>query len=517
MFPSIPFKPYRKQSMKNKLRCLQFCAALTLCAAAVHPAVAGPSDNSLRWASNNMPANLDFYTHNLREGIVLAHQIWDTLVYRNPKTGELEPNLAQSYRVIDDKTLEFTLRRGVKFHNGVEMTADDVVATVQYVTTHPTPQPVSFLARAEKIDDYTVLLHLKEPFPPALEYLANILPIYPKQYYAEVGPEGMGRQPIGTGPYRVTEVVLGNSVKMQAFEDYFAAVKSKPAIQIQEFRRIPEFNTQVLELMTGALDWIWRVPSDTVPRLKSNSALKIQAGQLMRIAFMPMDALGRSGNSPLQDRRVRQAINHAVNREAIRAALMGEGSELINAICSPVQFGCTEEDVVVYDYNPQKAKQLLAEAGYPDGFTVEAYAYRDRPIFEAVMGDLGKVGITLNLNWLQPSTLLKQIGEGKTAFQFHVWGSLSIRDAYASIGYWYDGGDMDYARNPRVLELLKGDAYSLDPETRKAAYREALGIVSKEAYAIPLFNYNLNYAYHKDLVFTPTPDEVPQFFEAAWK
>jgi len=481
------------------------------------PAMAGPADNSLRWASDSMPANLDFYQHTIREGVVLAHQIWDGLLYRSSKTGEIEPNLAESYRFIDDQTIEFKLRRGVKFHNGVELTADDVVATVEYVTTHSTPQSIFFLDGAQKIDDYTVRLHMPEPFPPVLEYIANVLPIYPKQYYAEVGPEGMGRQPIGTGPYRVTEVVLGASVKMEAFDDYFAAVKAKPTIKFQEFRRIPEFNTQAVELMTGALDWIWRVPPDAVPRLKGNAALKVEAGQLMRIAFMPMDAVGRSGASPVQDKRVRQAINHAVDREAIRAALMGEGSQLINVICSPAQFGCVEDDAVVYEYDPAKAKALLAQAGYPQGFSINVYGYRDRTILEAVMGELAKVGIKTNLNWLQASAITKQTGEGKLPFWLQAWGSFSIRDAYASTGYWYGGNDMDHGRHPRVLELLKGDAYSLDPQKRAAAYREALGIISKEAYALPLFSYALNYAYNKKLDFTPTPDETPRFFEARWQ
>jgi len=501
--------------MKKTPNFIALAAALAI--GFTHPASAGPSDNSLRWASDSMPANLDFYQHTVREGIVLAHQIWDGLLYRNHKTGALEPNLAQSYRYIDDKTLEFTLRKGVKFHNGVELTAADVVATVEYVTTHPTPQPLSFLARAEKVDDYTVRLYLKEAFPPALEYLANVLPIYPKQYYAEVGPEGMGRQPIGTGPYRVTEVVLGSSVKLQAFEDYFAAAKPKPTIQFQEFRRIPEFNTQAVELMTGAIDWIWRVPPDAVPRLKNNAALNIEAGQLMRFAFLGMDAIGRSGQTPLQDKRVRQAINHAINRDAIRAALIGEGSQLLNVICSPVQFGCSQDEAVAYDYNPEKARQLLAQAGYPKGFSIDVNAYRDRTIMEAIMGDLAKVGIKVNLNWLQASAIIKMTGEGKNPFWLQAWGSLSIQDSYASTGYWFGGSSMDYARDPRVLRLLQEDAYSLDLETRKAAYRQAQGIISQEAYAVPLFSYTLNYAYHKNLEFTPTPDEIPRFFEAAWK
>jgi len=501
--------------MKRTSGFIALAAALALSFA--QPAISGPKDNSLRWASDSMPANLDFYTHTVREGIVLAHQIWDGLLYRNNTTGELEPNLAQSYRFIDDKTLEFTLRQGVKFHNGTIFTADDVVATVEYVTTHPTPQQVSFLAGAEKVDDYTVRLLLKEPFPPVLEYLANVLLIYPKQYYAEVGPEGMGRQPIGTGPYKVTEIVLGSSVKMEAFADYFAAAKPKPAIKYQEFRRIPEFNTQAVELMTGSLDWIWRVPPDALPRLNRNASLKIEAGQLMRFAFLGMDAIGRSGQTPLQDKRVRQAINHAINREAIRAALIGEGSQLIHTMCSPVQFGCSQDETLAYDYNPEKAKQLLAQAGYPNGFGIDVNGYRDRTVLEAIMGDLAKVGIQLNLNWLQASVVIKQTGEGKNPFWLQAWGSLSIQDAYASTGYWYGGSAMDYARDPRVLALLNGDGYSLDTQKRKAAYQQAQRIIAEEAYAVPLFSYALHYAYHKDLDFTPAPDEIPRFFEATWK
>ncbi|MDB6454533.1 ABC transporter substrate-binding protein [Falsirhodobacter sp. 20TX0035] len=480
------------------------------------PVMAGPSDNSLVWASDSMPSSIDFYTHTIREGIVLGHHIWDTLIYRNNDTNQIEPHLAESFEWIDDTTLEFKLRQGVKFHDGSDFTADDVVGTIDYVTTHTTVQPIFFLEGAEKIDDYTVRLKTKGVFPAVLEYLANVVPIFPSDYYAEVGPDGMSRQPIGTGPYRVTEIVPGESVKMEAFADYFGGVKGKPSIEMLEFRRIAEFNTQAIELMTGNLDWIWRVPPDAVQQFEGQDQLKVESGSTLRVASLNMDAAGRTGDTPLKNVEVRRAISHAINRDGIREALVGAGSETINAACAPAQFGCIDTGVTVYDYDPEKAKAMLAEAGYPDGFAIDFYGYRDRPIVEAIIGDLAAVGIDANLTMLQASAIAQARTEGKTPMWFQAWGSSSILDVSAGPGYWYDGSAVDYARDAETTALLEEGNSVIDPEARKAAYAKALARISDQAYQVPIFTYALNYVYNAKLNFTPVPDETPRFFEATW-
>ncbi|WP_435169824.1 ABC transporter substrate-binding protein [Falsirhodobacter sp. 1013] len=480
------------------------------------PATAGPADNSLVWASDSMPSSIDFYTHTIREGIVLGHHIWDTLIYRNNDTNQIEPHLAESFEWIDDTTLEFKLRHGVKFHDGSDFTADDVVGTIDYVTTHTTVQPIFFLEGAEKIDDYTVRLKTKGIFPAVLEYLANVVPMYPSDYYAEAGPDGMSRKPIGTGPYRVTDIVPGESVKMEAFPDYFGGVKGKPSIQTLEFRRIAEFNTQAIELMTGNLDWIWRVPPDAVQQFEGQDQLKVESGATLRVASLNMDAAGRTGDTPLKNVDVRRAINHAINRDGIREALVGPGSETINAACAPAQFGCIADGVTTYDYDPEKAKAMLAEAGYPDGFAIDFFGYRDRPIVEAIIGDLAAVGIDANLTMLQASAIAQARSEGKTPMWFQAWGSSSILDVSAGPGYWYDGSAVDYARDAETTALLEQGNSVIDPEARKAAYAKALARISDQAYQVPIFTYALNYVYNAELNFTPVPDETPRFFEATW-
>jgi peptide/nickel transport system substrate-binding protein len=481
------------------------------------PATAGPDDNSLVWASDSMPSSIDFYTHTIREGIVLGHHIWDTLIYRNNKTNTIEPHLAESFEWIDDTTLEFKLRRGIKFHDGSDFTADDVVGTVEYVTTNTTVQPIFFLEGAEKIDDYTVRLKTKGVFPAVLEYLANVVPIFPSDYYAEAGPDGMSRKPIGTGPYRVTEISPGENVKMEAFPDYFGGVKGKPSIEKLEFRRVSEFNTQAIELMTGNLDWIWRVPPDAVAQFEGQSHLKVESGDTLRIGFIGMDAAGRTADdSPLKKLEVRRAINHAINRDNIREALIGPGSQTINATCAPPQFGCVDTDVTDYDYDPAKAKQMLADAGYASGFSIDFYGYRDRPIVEAIIGDLASVGITANLTMLQASAIAKARTEGRTPMWFQAWGSSSILDVSAGPGYWFDGSSVDYAKDAETTGLLEQGNTTIDPEARKAAYAKALARISDQAFTVPIFTYSLNYVYNNQLNFTPVPDETPRFFEASW-
>ncbi len=478
-------------------------------------AKAGPENDTLRWASDSLPSSIDYYQHTVREGIVLSFHIWDGLVYKDPETGEYEPHLAESWDVIDDTTIEFKLREGVMFHNGEELTADDVVYTVDYVTSNTLPREIFFLEGAEKIDDYTVRLHLPEPFPPIMDYLVNMLPIYPAEYYDEVGPDGMSREPIGTGPYRVTELAAGDRIVMEKYDDYFGGAKGQPEIGTLEFRRIGEFNTQAVELMTGDLDWIWRVPPDARERLENADGIAVDSGELLRFGFVNMDAAGRGGETPLEDVRVRRAINHAIDREGIREAMMGPGSNLIDTACAPVQFGCIDEQVVTYEYDPELARELLAEAGYEDGFSIEFYGYRERPIVEAIIGDLNAVGITANLNYLQISALSDLREAGDTPIWYQAWGSTSIGDVVASTGHWFRHSVNDYARDDRVLELME-QGNTMDMDVRREAYAEALGIISEEAYIVPMFTYALTYAYNDQLHFTPVPDETPRFYNARW-
>ncbi|MEJ5377352.1 MAG: ABC transporter substrate-binding protein [bacterium] len=483
---------------------------------------AGKKDNSLNIAWEKELETLDLYYNTAREGIIVSYLIYDTLFYRDPKTSEYVPALATGYRWISDTILEVDLRKGVVFHDKKPMDAKDVVFTVNYVTNPENKvlvqQNVNWMERAEEVDQYKVRIHLKKPFPAALEYLANYLPIYPKDYYTKVGSKGFGFSPVGTGPYRVEKLEPGKSIVFVKNEDYFqGSPKGKPSIAKITQRTIQEVNTKLAELITGGLDWIWQVPPDQVEKLAQVPNIQVVPAETMRIGFLFMDAAGRTGANPFQKLEVRRALNHAIDRESMARKLVGGQSRVIHTACFPSQFGCTEQDAMRYDYNPEKAKQLLAQAGYPNGFEVDLYAYRERPYAEAVVGYLRAVGIKANLQFMQYAAMRDKWQAGKAALGYWTWGSYSINDCSAITGYWFKLSNDDSARDEKVKEWLEVADTTVDPQKRKEFYKKALERIAEQAYWVPLFSYVSNYAFHKDLEFTPYPDEVPRFFEARWK
>jgi len=496
--------------------------ALTLMLAGALPARAGKKDDTLRWASDKEVESVDAYYNTAREGIILARLIWDQLLYRDPESGEYKPMLASGYKWVNATTLEFDLRKGIKFHNGEKFDADDVVYTINWVTNPDnkvkSQSNVNWMKNAEKLGEYKVRINLKAPFPAALEYLAGPVVIYPNEYYAKVGPKGMSEHPVGTGPYKVTEVQPGKSVSFEKNTDYFKdSPQPQPSIGKLVFRTIPEMNTQVAELVTGGLDWIWQVPKDQAEQLANAPGVTVIPGETMRVAYISMATWDKAGNSPMRSLKVREAVAHAIDREAIVKNLVGGKSRVLNSPCFPTQFGCTDKGMVRYDYNPAKAKKLLAEAGFPNGFPIDFGAYRERPYAEAMVGYLREVGITANLRWLQYAALRDGVRKGEFPFVFMTWGSYSVQDTSAFTGNFFKFTSDDIWQDEQVKKWLDEADTSIDPNVRKANYQKALAKVVKDAYMLPLFSYSINYAFTSDLAFHSDVDEVPRFVGAKWK
>ena len=497
-------------------------AAAVLMAVVSNPVLAGKDDDTLNIAWGGELATLDRYYNTLREGIIVGRLIWDSLLFKDPETLEFKPLLAKSFTFVDETTMEFDLREGVTFHNGEPFDADDVVHTLTWVSDPAngvlTQRNVDWIAGVEKLGRYKVRLKMKKPTPIALEFLAGPLLIYPNEYYAEVGPDGMGKAPVGTGPYRLLEFKPGEVVTFTRNEDYFAdSPKGQPEIDRIVQRTIPDQNTRIAEMLSGRLDWIWKVPNDQARRMESNSRLTIENEQTLRVGYLSFDSSNRTGNaSPVNDVLVRKAIAYAIDREAIVKSLVGGKSVVAHSACHPEQFGCTQ-DVARYDYDPAKAKALLAEAGYPDGFTIDFHAYRNRNYAEAIMGYLREVGIKTNLVYLKYAALRDKVYAGEIDFNFMTWGSYSFHDMSAITSHFFKATKDDYARDDALIAALtKGDG-SVDRMVRKAAYAEALKRIADQVYWLPLFTYNVNYAYNADLEFTPSADEIPRFYRTRWK
>lgn len=496
-------------------------AAALMLASIASPAFAQKENDTLRISWREELPSYDVYYASPRESVLLSRLVWDNLVDRDPVTHEYRPLLAESYEWIDEKTLEFKLRRNVTFHDGSPFTADDVAYTLNRVSSPEAavvnPKMVNWIGSVEKVDDYTVRILMDEPFPAALEYLAAAVPIYPKAHYESGGPEGMSANPIGTGPYRVVEAVPGTSIKLEKNEDYFPdSPKGQPHIGRIEQRTIPDPQTQVAELMAGRLDWIWLVPPDIASRLETRPNIKVLPGETMRIGYVAFDTRGTSGVEYFKDRRVRQAVAHALNRDAIARNLIGAGSSVIHSACYPSQFGC-EQNVRAYEYDPDKARALLAEAGYPSGFSVDIYGYRERHVTEAIIGDLQNVGIRANLNSVRFATFKEMNFEGTIPLRHGAFGAWSINDVSITMEGFFQGEEEDTIHDPELIAWNSEAKQIVDQDRRQELYTKALRRIADEAFWVPLHTYVTLYAFNSDLDFQPQPDEVARFYQARWK
>ena len=484
-------------------------------------ALANKANDTLGMAYEQAPENIDPYFNNVRIGVIIGANVWDTLLYRDPITNEYKGQLAKSWKQIDDRTIEFDLREGVKFHNGEAFDADSVVYTLNFMADPKnkatTQQNVRWIEKVEKINPYKVRIISKAPFPAAIDYLATTLPIYPAKYYQEVGPAGMNAKPIGSGPYKITEYVPGKSVSMEKFDDYFKeSPKAQPKIKKVKIRFIPDRQTQMAEVMSGGEDFIMHVPKDQAENLKTLPNLQVVSGNTMRIVFLQMNILEGAASPELKDIRVRKAIAHAIDREAILKNIVG-GGELINTICTPSQVGCSSDGATVYKYDPALSKKLLAEAGFPNGLSLEFMAYRERNQTEAMINYLQAVGIKAKLNFMQYAAMRDQVRANKSALSHQTWGSNLVNDASASTPVYFGGGGDDVDKDPEVIALLDKADRTIDPVERKAIYNKALVMISEKAYAVPLWSLPVYYVANKDVKFTPYYDELVRFWDMSWK
>ncbi len=510
-----------------KRLCLLLAGLVVALGVAAAPAGAGKKDDTLVWATDRDNPIADPFYLNTRELVVIGHHVWDTLVIIDPKTAEIKPLLATKWSWVNPTTLEMELRKDVKFHSGKVMDAEDVAYTLNHAANKDNAIAnyalLAWIKGVDVVGPGKVRINLHKPFPPALAYLGGLGFIMQKGHYdsAPVKPDGKkdfgAVKPNGTGPYKITEVKPGEQIMMERNPDYFKdGFKGTPAIAKIKFRTIKDANTRAAELMTGAIDWIWDVPKDQAERIKANPAVVVENAKTLRVSYLQFDVHAASGQKFFTDKRVREAVAHAIDRESLTKNLVGPASVVTPSACHPDQFACST-DVPKYAYDPAKAKALLKDAGFADGFEFDLYAYRDREYTEAIIGDLAKVGLKPKLNYVQYTAFVDAVHKGRTPIAHGTWGSNSVPDVSAMTAHFFSHGPDDLTKDPEVKKLIEEADGLTDPDKRKAVWQKALARIAAEAYWVPLFTYAKYYAFSKDLDFTPTSDEIPQFFAARWK
>jgi peptide/nickel transport system substrate-binding protein len=501
--------------------------AALLSVAPMTQALAGKADDTLRVAFTEEILELDYNYTTKREYIIISDLIDDTLFSVDPETNEFRPALASGYEYLDELTIEVTLRDDVTFHNGKKLTAADVAYTYNWMIDPASESNAgatheSWLESVDVVDELTVRFNLKNDYPLAIRDLASRVRIRPENTYhvnGEVVRNAAALEPIGLGPYRVASFEPGQELVLERFDEYYSdSPKGDPAIKTITIRTIPDIGTQQAELMSGGLDWMYNVPLDVAQSMGATPAAEHLSGPDLRVSFIVLDAAGYTDpEGPLTNPLVRRAMNHAVNKADIAQYLVGGTAQAIHTPCHPAQFGCVT-DIANYEYNPERAKELFAEAGYPDGFPLDLWAYRERPMAEAVAADLGLAGIDVNLRYVQLESLNQARANREIPAYIGTWGSGGTADtaAIASI-HFNETTDRNLSGDEEVSRLIQAAEETSDQDERLAIYTEALNIIADQAYWVPLVTYSVNYLVNPELDFPLSADGLPRLYEASWK
>jgi peptide/nickel transport system substrate-binding protein len=431
------------------------------------------------------------YQHNSES--IMRH-VFDNLVEVTPD-GKLVPGLAASYRIVDDKTIEFKLRQGVKFHDGEDFNADSVKFSVERMLDPETKSGVSSsfksIQSVTAIDPYTVQLNLAQPDAGLLWSMAYQLSMLPPKYYQQVGIDGFAQKPIGTGPYKFVEWVRGDQVTLEANENYWpGSPKGMPGVKTVIFKPIPEDSTRVAALKSGQIQIARNVPSDLASSLESADT------GVMSVAAttVPIIHLDAKNEGPTKDVRVRQALNYAIDVEGIMKDLRNTPGTRLAAPLSQSTLGY-DPALKPYTYDPEKAKQLLAEAGFPDGFETKLdYAdLEPKQVLEAVQAYFGAVGVKAELVPYELGTF-NQIWvsqQDKVApLRFGTWGA-KVDPNNIELFITCNGLLSRYC-NPKVDELWAQQKATYDQAQRAKIVGQIAQILhddAPEVYLYPVVEY----------------------------
>lgn len=437
--------------------------------------------------------------------------IYDTLI-RVDKSGEFVPWLAENWEISEDKlTYTFNLKKGVKFQNGEELKASDVVYTIKRAKESPymasqTEQIKDIVA----IDEYTVQIILKKPCAPFL-LIISFQNILNEKAVIKAG-EDYGENPIGTGPYKFVRHDIGQRVVLESFEDYF---QGSAPIKNVEFKIIGEATTAMIALETGEIDFTFNVPMIARKSIINNPKFMTHEVETVHLNYMIMN----NEAEPFNNKLVRQAMNYAINKEAvIQIAAEGIG-EKAKSILNKFTFGYSE-NIKGYAYDPEKAKQLLAEAGYTDGFetSIISIGGATQKIVEVVQENLSNIGVTAKIEMLEANAGIQDIKSGN--YEMSYMGMTLLQDADDHSLCYHSTGDFNVSRynNPRVDELFDEARTILDRSERSERYEELLQILEDDAVVVPLYFTTRVYASNKDLKIGHIDAmEVVRIADMSWK
>ncbi|KJS73616.1 MAG: peptide ABC transporter substrate-binding protein [Desulfotomaculum sp. BICA1-6] len=471
---------------------------------------AGKAENILVWGRGGDSVGLDPSMITDGESGKVTINVFDTLVEYEPDNTAVQAALATDWEVSEDGTVwTFNLREGVKFHDGTDFNAEAVVINVERWMNKDHPlnngeckywsymfngyAPDSIVTKVEATGDYQVQFSLKEPFAPFIQNLA----MFPFAIASPAALEEYGsdffKNPVGTGPFKFVEWIQDDKVTLVKNEEYWGEVAK---IDTLVFRSIPDNSARFLELQAGTIDMMDGVNPDDVAAAKANEQFQMILRPSMNVGYLALN----TEKEPLGNKQVRQAINMAINKQAIIDAFFAGLAKPAKNPLPPSLWGYND-DIVPYEYNPEQAKALLAEAGYPDGFKTTVWAMpvprpympQGQKVAEAIQADLAAVGIEAEIVSYEWGIYLEKAENGEHDMILLGWtGDNGDPDNFIYALLDKDnavkGSSNNYAfyKSDQVHDLLIKAQREMDQDKRSDLYKQAQVIIHEDAPWVPL-------------------------------
>jgi peptide/nickel transport system substrate-binding protein len=445
--------------------------------------------------------------------INVLDQIYDTLMYYNPDgTHDPEPRIAESYEISEDGLdYTFKIRNDVTFHDGTPVTVDDVVFSIElFKESEYQGSQISMLSSVEAIDDSTVVCHLDSPYAPFLEGICSPN-IVSKDYY-ESDPDGFVNSPIGSGPYKFVSRTIATSIELEAYEDYY---RGAPSIKKLTFRVLPEIASRALALQTGEIGFA-EIDASVLAQLDANPSVTIDEVETSGFAYVCMNL----EKEPFDNVLVRQAINYAIDRENLVNVCYDGKAEVNSNLCAKNRFGYSE-DQAQYTYDPEKAKELLAEAGietpYNLGKLLVAEKYSN--IATVIQNDLKAVGLEVEIDTREFNSYIGSLTEGDymiTALVMTLEGDTQTLEMALTTDYIGMANNARYS-DEEMDSLFDQTRTETDTEKREELFDQILTKTQDEAIYAVLCNPLTLYAYNSELQCPEFPLEGNYYvYDFSW-
>ena len=473
------------------------------------------------------PRSLHPLAQALNSNHELAKHVFNSLIEPDEKFGPT-PGLAESWSPTDDPLIwEFKLRKGVKFHNGTPFTAKDVAFTYELVPNVPN-SPSTYKRRTKKVDkvvvvdDHTVHIHTKTPYP-LLPRSLSAVPIVSHTVGLETDPSEFnnGKMLYGTGPYKFVEFVAGDHITYTANKDYWGGTPKWDNVTI---RWITSGPARVAALLSGDVDMIASVPTTDVANLDENSDINVSCDQTARIMYWSLDVSreyadhitakdGSKIKNPLRDLRVRQAFNIAIDRDAIVDEVMTGLAVPANQITGE-GFGGHNPNIPMPEHDIEKAKALMAEAGYGDGFKLTIHATNDRYInddkqAQAIGQMLSRIGVDVEVVTQPVSGYYGKLRKHEMTMALIGWAAMTGEASSVLGPALREGVRNNYGRweNSEFNRLIEGALGTVDMEKYDRLLKESVAVAMADVPIIPTHYQVACWASRTGLEFTPRADE----------